>query len=376
MHKTAILFATLIFVTISSSGQTKINLTAKNGVKYLPCKVNGIELNFILDSGASDVSISLTEALFLIKQEKISEKDILGYSKAKLANGELVENTEIILRELRIGNITLDDVKATIVNNLNAPLLLGQSVISRLGRIDISDNVMTIYPKKKNSFNGKIYDISKILFELGNKFVTYNKFLELGNRYDNKDFVDYQFYDIDGDKNPEVVITFWGGGSSGAGELFVFTLRSGKCFFIDKIDVGPGNIFIDNSIEYINIDLFSYFYTCGSCHIELPNYVPCRERYSLKNNRLEKYVWDNQYNQFILKNLEFISNIKKDSFQNGTEMDNGERRACISQLYLYYLYNSSSKDEIYKLADEFYPFTDKSRIYDAINDWQTTPNRR
>jgi len=39
-----------------------------NGVYTIPCKVNGIDMRFILDTGASNVTISLTEAKFLIKQ--------------------------------------------------------------------------------------------------------------------------------------------------------------------------------------------------------------------------------------------------------------------------------------------------------------------
>jgi predicted aspartyl protease len=32
----------------------------------LPCTVNGLPLNFILDTGADEVSISLSEALFML----------------------------------------------------------------------------------------------------------------------------------------------------------------------------------------------------------------------------------------------------------------------------------------------------------------------
>ena len=39
-----------------------------NGVYQIPCKVNGIPMNFIFDTGATDVTISLVEAKFLIKQ--------------------------------------------------------------------------------------------------------------------------------------------------------------------------------------------------------------------------------------------------------------------------------------------------------------------
>ena len=38
-----------------------------SGIYTIPCKVNGVDLKFIFDTGASSVTISLTEALFMLK---------------------------------------------------------------------------------------------------------------------------------------------------------------------------------------------------------------------------------------------------------------------------------------------------------------------
>ncbi|MBK6330995.1 MAG: retroviral-like aspartic protease family protein [Bacteroidetes bacterium] len=124
----------------------------QSGVYYLPCKVNGLKLDSILDTGASNISISLSEALFMLKNGYLDEDDIRGSSYAQLANGELVKNTEIRIRKLLIGDLELKNIKAGIINNIDAPLLLGQSLLSRFGKVTIDyDNNLLIISAKKNS---------------------------------------------------------------------------------------------------------------------------------------------------------------------------------------------------------------------------------
>lgn len=58
----------LFFYCLNTFSQTIIRMEKVNGVYQIPCKVNGIDLKFILDTGASDIVISKTEANFLVKQ--------------------------------------------------------------------------------------------------------------------------------------------------------------------------------------------------------------------------------------------------------------------------------------------------------------------
>lgn len=120
----------------------------------MQCRVNGLELNFIFDTGASNVSISLAEAIFMLKNGYIETTDIRGSEYYKIANGEVQEGTKLILRRLEIGGIVLTDIEASIVHSLDAPLLLGQSALSRLGKIefDYGNNTLTIN-KSSSSYN-------------------------------------------------------------------------------------------------------------------------------------------------------------------------------------------------------------------------------
>ena len=140
-------------------------MTNENGVYTIPCKVNGIDMNFIFDTGASNVCISLSEALFMIKNGYISQRDILGSSYAQIANGEFIENTSILIRQFQIGELKLTNVKATIVHELSAPLLLGQTAIQQLGRIIIHDDELIILDKNNSHATKASEDQSIALFK-------------------------------------------------------------------------------------------------------------------------------------------------------------------------------------------------------------------
>lgn len=122
---------------VDGKGKTTIKMTEQNGVYYIPCKVNDIKMEFIFDTGASDITMSLTEALFLYKQGKLTDDDFIGTQQFQIANGDVEEGTIIKLKTVEIGNRKLYNVQASIMNNLRAPLLLGQSAMNKFGKISI-----------------------------------------------------------------------------------------------------------------------------------------------------------------------------------------------------------------------------------------------
>ena len=129
----------------SSSGNI-IKMKSIGGVSVIPCKVNGLNLNFIFDTGASNVSLSMTEATFMLKNDYLLVSDIVGSNKFLDASGNISEGVIINLKEIEIGGVKLDNVIATVVKNNKAPLLLGQSAIKKLGEIkfDLKENTLTI----------------------------------------------------------------------------------------------------------------------------------------------------------------------------------------------------------------------------------------
>jgi len=125
----------MLYVLVCIHAQITITMQRKGNVYYVPGKVNGLSLEFIFDTGASNVCLSLTEAYFMLKNGYLKESDLGDTSYSQIANGQIVENMNVNLKEIEIGGITLHNISAVIVKNLDAPLLLGQSAIQKLGPI-------------------------------------------------------------------------------------------------------------------------------------------------------------------------------------------------------------------------------------------------
>lgn len=129
----------------------EIPFTKEGGVCKVKCAINGLPLHFIFDTGATDVSISSVEATFMAKNDFLSSSDIIGKQNYQTADGNITEGTVINLKDVKLGSLHLNNIKASVVRNQEAPLLLGQSVLSKLGKIEIDNtkNVLRITHKQK-----------------------------------------------------------------------------------------------------------------------------------------------------------------------------------------------------------------------------------
>ena len=129
----------------------EIPFTQESGVCKVKCAINGLPLHFIFDTGATDVSISSVEATFMAKNDFLSSSDIIGKQNYQTADGNITEGTVINLKDVKLGSLHLNNIKASVVRNQAAPLLLGQSVLSKLGKIEIDNTkkVLRIAHKQK-----------------------------------------------------------------------------------------------------------------------------------------------------------------------------------------------------------------------------------
>lgn len=129
----------------------EIPFTKEGDVCKVKCAINGLPLHFIFDTGAADVSISSVEATFMAKNDFLSSSDIIGKQNYQTADGNITEGTVINLKDVKLGSLHLNNIKASVVRNQAAPLLLGQSVLSKLGKIEIDNTkkVLRITHKQK-----------------------------------------------------------------------------------------------------------------------------------------------------------------------------------------------------------------------------------
>lgn len=116
-----------------------VPLTREDGVYYVTVKINDVPMRFVFDTGASIISMSEVEALFLYKQGTLTNEDMLGTAYFSDANGDTNEGAIINLRKVEIGGLVKYNVHASIVPNQSAPLLLGQSLLQEFGTLTIDN---------------------------------------------------------------------------------------------------------------------------------------------------------------------------------------------------------------------------------------------
>ena len=99
--------------------------------------VNGIPMKMTLDTGASTMSISIIEYEFLKKQKLISDSTA-QVSECTIANGDTTKCFMIKIAQVSIGDTSVKNVDCLVMENPDAPLLLGMNVLNGLGGVSIN----------------------------------------------------------------------------------------------------------------------------------------------------------------------------------------------------------------------------------------------
>jgi predicted aspartyl protease len=75
----------------------------------------------------------------MFKNGYLSQRDIVGKERYMTADGNVSVGTTFILNHINFGGLELTGVRASVVASQKAPLLLGQTVLKRLGKIEIDN---------------------------------------------------------------------------------------------------------------------------------------------------------------------------------------------------------------------------------------------
>ena len=111
----------------------------EGGIWMIPGQINGLSFDFVFDTGAADVFISSDVLSVMIKQGTVTNKDIIGNQNYLDASGNINESVRFVIKEIKIGNIIINNVIASASNSTNTPLLLGQSFLSRFPSYTIKE---------------------------------------------------------------------------------------------------------------------------------------------------------------------------------------------------------------------------------------------
>ncbi|HUO87639.1 MAG TPA: retropepsin-like aspartic protease [Rhizomicrobium sp.] len=110
---------------------TTVPMKKDGGVYVVPVSVNGtVTLDCIIDSGASDVNIPAEAFADLVRQGAIQDSDFLGTRVYTLADGSSERGRVVRIRALKVGNVVVHDVTASVGAN-DSTALLGQSFLER-----------------------------------------------------------------------------------------------------------------------------------------------------------------------------------------------------------------------------------------------------
>jgi clan AA aspartic protease (TIGR02281 family) len=113
------------------AGLIEVPMVRSGGTYGVPVQINGaITLDFVLDSGASDVSIPSDVFRTLVRTGTITKEDTIGSETYTLADGSRKKATTFRIRSLKVGPKGLEDVKGSVAED-DSPLLLGMSFLSR-----------------------------------------------------------------------------------------------------------------------------------------------------------------------------------------------------------------------------------------------------
>jgi clan AA aspartic protease (TIGR02281 family) len=114
-----------------ASGETVVKLVSEGGTFRVPVAINGqLTLNFVVDSGAADVSIPADVVMTLWRTGSIAEDDFLDSRTYRMADGSTIPSQRFRIRSLKVGDNVLENVTGSIAPAAG-DLLLGQSFLSR-----------------------------------------------------------------------------------------------------------------------------------------------------------------------------------------------------------------------------------------------------
>lgn len=125
--------------TPHASGGTVVLTAGWQGHYFTDGDVAGKSLNFIVDTGASTVALSPDQARWVGV-----DVDHLAYDRQIATASGMVRGASVTLPRLRIGDIQLLDVSATVIDSPSHVALLGQSFLGRIDRVAIEGDKMTL----------------------------------------------------------------------------------------------------------------------------------------------------------------------------------------------------------------------------------------
>jgi clan AA aspartic protease (TIGR02281 family) len=135
----------VVSIPRSKASSLSIPLRQRGGVYEVMATLNSeVKVYFVVDSGASEVTIPESVASLLIDNGSLTKADVLGTREYKFANGEIGSGKIVRIRSLDLNGRVLRNVRAVVLPGKSVPVLLGQSALSQLKGWSINTNAQTL----------------------------------------------------------------------------------------------------------------------------------------------------------------------------------------------------------------------------------------
>jgi aspartyl protease family protein len=112
---------------------------ASNGHFFVDAEVNGTTVHFMVDTGASYLSLTPKDAAAI----GLLPGSLTYNVQTSTAHG-VARNARVRLREVRLAQLSVEDVTALVMEDASDISLLGMSFLSRLDGYRIRDGVLTL----------------------------------------------------------------------------------------------------------------------------------------------------------------------------------------------------------------------------------------
>lgn len=128
--------STLPGIAVVGDGQIEVAV-ADDGHFYLAAKVNGADVLFVVDTGASDIVLSARDA----RRAGFAPETLSYFGRAMTANGP-VATAPVRIATLQIGDFTDSAVPAVVNSGEMGGSLLGMSYLSRFEMVVSRDSLV------------------------------------------------------------------------------------------------------------------------------------------------------------------------------------------------------------------------------------------
>jgi len=125
---------------VSGDGGTVIELPRRfDGHYYMTLRINGELVEFVVDTGASDIVLSADDA----RGVGLDLRDLAYMGRAQTANG-MIRTAQVFLDEVRVGDMIENDVRAIVGEGDLGISLLGMSYLQHFGKIEIENDTLRL----------------------------------------------------------------------------------------------------------------------------------------------------------------------------------------------------------------------------------------